>query len=381
MDKFLVRNISESALAFRGYNVTNLGKTPELLKVRAYEPLLTEELSRFSRICEEITNAPCNLVDIVRERSELDLKRYAQAVALVVAVETAQLRLLSEVHHVDVSRVRLSFGYSIGEMVAVCAGGIFAAADLVKVPLEMAADCAELALSARMGILFSRGPAIAELHVQQLCSAVTSENRGTIGISAVLSPNTYLLIGQHETLKRFKQVMGELLPRPVHLRINSHRWPPMHTPIVRQRNVPDRSSVMLEHIVGGTAPACPPVFSLATGDRGYERRPAREVLRTWIDHPQRLWDAVCDTLSEDIGDVIHIGPEPNVIPATFSRLSENIREQTNQRSLESYRMRAISGLARRPWLASLLPSRASLLRAPYVRHILLEDWLLQNAPE
>jgi [acyl-carrier-protein] S-malonyltransferase len=43
-------------------------------------------------------------------------------------------------------------------------------------------------------------------------------------------------------------------------------------------------------------------------------------------------------------------------------------------------LRAAAGLARRPWLSSLLPSRAALLRAPQIQHVILEDWLLENVP-
>jgi len=37
-------------------------------------------------------------------------------------------------------------------------------------------------------------------------------------------------------------------------------------------------------------------------------------------------------------------------------------------------------MARRPWLSAMLPERAALLRAPLVKHIILEDWLLDHAP-
>ena len=37
-----------------------------------------------------------------------------------------------------------------------------------------------------------------------------------------------------------------------------------------------------------------------------------------------------------------------------------------------------AGLARRPWLSALLPSRAALLRAPLLKHVILEDWLLEQ---
>jgi len=44
-------------------------------------------------------------------------------------------------------------------------------------------------------------------------------------------------------------------------------------------------------------------------------------------------------------------------------------------------MRAVSNMVARPWLGKLLSSRAALLRAPYVIHVVLEDWLLaQDAP-
>ena len=41
-------------------------------------------------------------------------------------------------------------------------------------------------------------------------------------------------------------------------------------------------------------------------------------------------------------------------------------------------MRAASAMASRQWLGALLPKRTALLRAPKVRHIILEDWLLEQ---
>ncbi|MEM9658457.1 MAG: ACP S-malonyltransferase, partial [Planctomycetota bacterium] len=265
MDRPLNAVIADSALAFRGFNVTNLGRTPELLQIEAYRDIVEDELERFSRVCGETVGRSVDLIEAVRSRREFCLAGYAQSLALVVAVEAAQLRLLREIHQINYADARLSFGYSLGELMALSCGGAFHAADLVRVPLAMAADCAAMADDVRMGVLFSRGPAIQEEHVQQLCAAVTAEGNGTIGVSAILSPNTYLLIGQHNSVARFRDVMGELLPRQSHLRFNSQRWPPLHTPIVRQRNIPDRSSLFLETIPGGAAPPCPAVVSLATG--------------------------------------------------------------------------------------------------------------------
>jgi len=380
MPTSLVENIADTALAFRGYNLTNLGRTAELLAVPAYQKIVSEQLQRFSEVCQECTSKHTDLERRVIEDSEPGLEHYAEAIAVVMAVEVAQLRLLHEVHQIDTRNARLSFGYSLGELTAVGCGGMFAIEDMIRVPLAMASDSVELAKNITMGVLFSRGPIIDETDVDRLCLQITAEGRGTIGVSAELSPNTYLLIGQNETIRRFKEVMHDLLPHRAHLRINSNRWPPMHTPIVRQRNLADRASVIMETVSGGFTPPCPPVLSLVTGEMSYDDHSARDVLRRWIDHPQRLWDAVDETLALGVESIVHVGPKPNVIPATFRRLSENVQQQTTGGSLGSLGMRAVSGLARRPWLASLLPARASLLRAPFVEHIILEDWLLENVP-
>jgi [acyl-carrier-protein] S-malonyltransferase len=380
MDQQLRATVADAALAFRGYNVTNLGRTGELMAVPVYRETIRAELARYSRICAEVIAAPVDLNRLVDEQIEPQLDRYAEAIALIVAVEVAHLRLLREVHGVDYSAAKLAFGYSLGEMMAVCCGGAFAAEDLARVPLAMARDCAELARDVEMGVLFSRAAPIPETDVRRLCAEITCQGRGTIGLSAVLSPNTYLLIGQGYAVDHFKAAMATSLPKGAHLRINEHRWPPLHTPIVRQRHVPDRASVMIEQLRPGSFPPKPAVVSLVTGKRSYDADSAREVLRQWIDQPQRLWDAVCEVLAAGVKTVLHIGPAPNLVPATFARLSENVRQQTYGRSLDSYRMKAMSGMMRRPWLAALLPARAALLRAPYVEHVVLEDWLLANAP-
>jgi [acyl-carrier-protein] S-malonyltransferase len=297
-----------------------------------------------------------------------------------MAAELAQVQLLEEFHGVRYREAKLAYGYSLGELSAVACGGVFDWADVLRVPVTMAADSAALAENVRMGVLFSRGPVIDEQDVRRLCRQITAEGGGTIGISSILSPNTYLLLGQNETVPRFKATMHEFLPDPAHVRLNPDRWPPLHTPIVRQRYIPDRAAVMMDSMPGGLQPPCPPIFSLVTGERSYDDYHARDILRDWVDHPQRLWDAIYETLASGIATVIHVGPDPNLIPATFNRLSENIQEQTAGRSWGRMGMRAAAGLARRKWLSAVLPSRTALLRAPAVKHIILEDWLLENAP-
>jgi [acyl-carrier-protein] S-malonyltransferase len=380
MPNDLSPKITSTAFAFRGYNTTNLGRTPELLADHAYGPTVRRYLDRASEICSETHGKKVNLVELVQQRTEPGLDRYDEAVALIMAVEFAQVQLLEEVHGIHYSQGKLSFGYSLGELTAVACGGVVQMDDVMSVPISMAPDCAGLAHNVVMGILFSRGQSIDEDDVRRLCRLITAEAQGTIGISSILSPNTYLLLGQNETIDRFKQLMHEMLPNPVHLKLNPDRWPPLHTAIVRQRYIPDRAAVMMDAMRGGFQPPCPPIVSMVTGERSYDDYHARDILRDWSDHPQRLWDAVYETLASGITTVIHVGPDPNLIPATFNRLSDNVRQQTSGNSWGSMGMRAAAGLARRPWLSAILPSRTALLRAPLLRHVVLEDWLLEHAP-
>jgi [acyl-carrier-protein] S-malonyltransferase len=376
IERPLSSTIADAALSFRGYNITNLGRTPELLAIDAYRAVVVEELQRYGAIARDVVGAPVDLVRIVEERAEPDLAQYPAAIALIVAVEVAQLRLLRECHGIDYSRAKLAFGYSLGELMAVCAAGAFSAEQLIRVPLGMANDCAQLAHNVTLGILFSRAETVSEDRVRHLCTKIASEGHGSIGVSAVLSPNSYLVIGQGDSLARFKSDMNEWFPPGIHLRLNEHRWPPLHTPIVRQRHIPDRAAVILETIPTRPFPPRPAVLSLVTGKRSYDEYTARDILRQWVDHPQRLWDVVVQTLAAHVKTIVHVGPEPNVVPATFARLSENVVQQMGSRR----RLRALSQMAQRPWLSAVLPSRAALLRAPFVRQIILEDWLIENAP-
>ena len=376
----LTADLSKTGFAFRGYNVTNLGRTRELLAIEAYRGILREELARYSAIAAEFTSKGVDLEQRVESTTETALEHYEESIALVAAVEVAHLRLLREVHQIEPAQSQLYFGYSLGELVALCVAGVFDLTDIIRIPLAMARDSKSLAADVTLGVLFSRGPAFSLNHVQQLCRQVTCEGRGTIDVSSMLSPNTYLLLGQRETIARFKTIMPDLLPSEVHLRITDQRWPPLHTSITWQRQIPDRAGILLETVPGGFSAPVPNVLSLVSGKPNYAPHNAREILRNWADHPQRLWDAVDTCLSAGIETVVHVGSEPNLIPATFHRLSENVQAQTTGNGFENLTMRAISGLAKRTWLAGLLPARANLLRAPFVRHVCLEDWLLENAP-
>jgi len=376
MNNDLKSRIGNAAIAFRGYNVTNLGRSRELLVHPAYGSLVREYLARASEVCGDIMGKKVDLVERVRRRRETNLRNYAESVAMIVAVEMAQIQLLEKFHGVAHRDAKFSFGYSLGEITAIACGGMMDMGNVLKIPLSMAKDAAELAKDVTLGVLFSRGPALVEDDVVRLCLRINGEDRGVIGISAILSPNTYLLLGQKKTIPRFAEIMHDLMHPRVHLRVNPKRWPPLHCSIMWQRAIPNRAALMMQTLPGGFVTPDPPVLSLVTGRTLYTDLNARDLLYRWTDHPQRLWDAVDHTLSSGVDTLVHVGPQPNLIPATFQRLSDNVKQQVSGRSIGSFSLRAVSGIVARPWLSSLLPSRTALLRAPLIRQITLEDWLL-----
>lgn len=380
MDNSLSKLIGNAAFAFRGYNVTNLGRTPELLEHRAYGPVIERYLREASRICEATTGRPTDLVTRMRNRVESTLDTYPEDIALTIAVEQAHLELLEQFFDVKFSQAKLAFGYSLGEVAALVAAKVYELEAVLTPLLKLADDAADLAHDVTLGVLFSRGPALDFDAVQRLCLQITNQGQGAIAVSTYLSPNTVLLLGQGETVDQFKGRMHEVLPKAAHLRGNPHRWPPMHTPITWQRNIPNRAGVMLDTAAGGfTAPNLR-ILSCVTGDASYNDYNSREIMYRWVDSPQLLWNVVERTLAEGVDTIIHVGPEANIIPSTFTRLANNVTTQMGGRSFSSLGMRAMSRIVRRHrrWLASVLSSNATLLRAPFIEQINVEDWLLNQ---
>ncbi len=372
----LSERLATAAFAFRGYNVTNLGRSTELLAHRLFGPLVEKHLKETSVVCSEVVGRPIDLVKLVREGQDPALERFTEAVGLIVAMELAQVDVLAEFFDVRYADGKMAYGYSLGEIAALIAGGVFEMQHALRIPLSLAQDCVELAQDVTMGVLFSRGPAIDLDAVSWLCVRVNGEGRGVIGVSAYLSPNTLLLLGQKKTVEHFGEIMSDHFPKQVHLRKNEHHWPPLHTPILWERHVPDRAAALMHTLPGGMRRPTPEILSLVTGKASYNEQNSRELLRKWTDHPQRLWDAIYETLAQGIETVIHVGPSPNLLPATFQRVSDNVRTQVASKSWSGIGLRAVSKAVRRPWLAKMLPSRSALLRAPFIEHIILEDWLL-----
>ena len=199
--------MKRSALAFRGYNITNLGRSAELLAHSIYGPVVREALQRASNVCADITGKPVDLPARVAAKEETTLDTYAEAIALIIAMEQAQLTCLDQFFPVRHREARMAFGYSLGEIAAVAAGGVIEWYEALRIPLALAADCAELARDVSLGVLFSRGRMIPINTAKLLCLEINQEGRGVIGMSAKLSPNSILLMGQGDTLTRFKERM------------------------------------------------------------------------------------------------------------------------------------------------------------------------------
>jgi len=367
--------LSSAVFAFRGYNVTNLGRTGELLKHPRYGPIVRDRLRDASRVCAEVSGRRIDLARRARRGRNTTLKTYDEAIALIMAVEKAHHQILAELFGIEMTAAKFSMGYSLGEVAAVALSGVMRLEEAMTVPLAMAKDSAELAKDVTLGVLFSRGRELPLDLVHKLCLEINQIGEGVIGISAHLAPNSLLLMGQGKTIDRFKARLGEF-PKHANLRKNAHRFPPMHTPIVWQRNIPNRAAVLMQTIKGGLSAPQPPVLSLVTGKCSYNDHNARDMLEKWTDHPQLLWDAVYETLRSGIDLVIHVGPEPNIMPATYRRLQENVETETKGK----LGMRALTAVVHHPWIKMLLPERTALLRAPQVKQLILEDWLLEQDP-
>lgn len=371
----IASGIARTAFAFRGYNQKNLGRTPELLQHDVYGPIVEKYLALGSEICSEAMGLKVDLVERVRSKIEPNLQEYHEAITLVAAAELAQIEILKSVFDISLNDADMMYGFSLGELTALVAGGVLTMEDSISIPLQMSRDAAALAEDVTLAILFSRSDKLLPReNVRRVCSQINKEGNGVIGVSAFLAPNSMLLMGQGNTIQRLKELKGEITEERISLRVNDGKWPPLHTPIVWQKNITNRSQFLMHTIDSGFTPPSIPLLSLATGEFSYDGVNTREVIGKWIDQPQLLWEAVDTTLLRGDDTVIHVGPEPNIIPATFSRLATNVQLQTK----DQLPMRTLSTIVRQGWLSAILPKRANLLRAPHIRHIVLEDWLLSR---
>jgi len=375
---------SKVAVAFRGYNTTNIGRTVELLEHPDIGPHLKKRLTVAQEHYADLMGKKVDYFQILRSGRTSTLETYTEDLALIVAIELAQWDTLIDLLGDQKENIDVVMGYSLGEVTATIVAGLFTYEDAMKPILTLAADAAELASDVTMGILFSRGAGLELDKIKQRCEDISSQGNGIIAISTYLSPNTLLLMGQGETIDLFKKTMQDFdfLPKSVHLRKNPNHWPPLHTPILLQKHLRDRAALILQTTPFQNKEPLYPIISCVTGELAYSKPNARSIMVDWIDHPQLLWDCVHTMLVMGIEQVLHLGPEPNIFPATLTRLAENVQSQMNQPNWRSYGMRTISRWsAQRAWLTNLISRDAVLLRAPHVEQIILEDWLLSPSPE
>jgi [acyl-carrier-protein] S-malonyltransferase len=376
----LKKQMSSAVFAFRGYDVTNLGRTRELLLHPVYAPVVRAWLDRASIVCSEVIHQPFDLPTRVLADGASTLDTFAEDIATIVAAELAQIEILETIFDIPVRQAPMCFGHSIGELSALVFGGVYEMEQLLKIPLQMAHDCAELTNGTTIGILSSHAQVLEFDHVQHLCSEVSSRGHGLVGASTYLSPYHVLLLGQADTLDTFELEMRQQWPHGVTLKRRPNHWPPLHTPLVWQRNIPNRTAVALHQIEGGHTRPMPPVVSCVTGHASYDQWNSRDILAQWTDHPQCLWNVLEETLSSGVNLIVHTGPDPKLISSTFDRLGTRIMKQLKSRHLDRLGRRVIPSISRNHWLTRKLPTNAVLLRAPFVNQLILEDWLLAQDP-
>jgi [acyl-carrier-protein] S-malonyltransferase len=372
----LKKRITTAAFAFRGYDATNLGRGPELLEHAVYQPIVKAALDSASALCSDVLGKKVDLSRRVLAREPSTLDTFVEDIGAIVSMEVAQFRLLEKIFDIPVQQARLSFGHSIGELSALVLGGVYEMEQLLPIPLGLATDCARLTANTTMGILSVHGEVLHIDDVQHLCESISRRGHGLIGPSTYLSPHQMLLLGQNETPDLLEAGMGQFLPAGVTLRRRPNHWPPLHTPLVWERNIPNRTALAMHHISGGDRKPTPAVVSCTTGAANYDEWNSRAILADWTDHPQRVWDVMEHTMASGAELVIHVGPEPKLFPTGFERLSHRIMKQLKMRHLDRLGSSVIPSLSRNGWLNRKLPTNAVLLRAPFLNHIILEDWLL-----
>jgi [acyl-carrier-protein] S-malonyltransferase len=373
----LAAALPTTAVAFRGYNTTNLGRSQELLAVPAYADAVRRWLVRGGAVATQLLQRPVDLVDMVAQGRETTLATYGESVALVLSLEEAQLELLKTHFNVSIRTARVCFGYSLGEISALVASGILTFEDALQVPLALADDCASLAADVKLAVLFTRAATLPMDHVHRAIDQVNVAGNGMLGLSTILAPSALLLMGQGDTLERFHELLKNTVPDKLVLRRREDVFPPLHTCLTWLKHIPNRVSLQLLTLPKSGQWPQPPILSMVTGLLSYNDFNFRSLMARWVDHPQQVWNVVTSSLAMGVNTVLHVGPAPNLLPATFTRLKENVESQTRG----SIGMRALAAVVRRPWLASVLPTEVSLLRAPLVRQVNLEDWLIEHAPQ
>jgi len=130
----LPARIQRAAFAFRGYDIANLGRSAELLAHERFGPIVRTVLNEVSALASDVLGRHIDVAARVAAEQESSLETFPEDVALIVGMGLAQLRLLEDLFGIAYSKGQLAIGYSIGELTAMIAGGVYTLDQLLPVP-------------------------------------------------------------------------------------------------------------------------------------------------------------------------------------------------------------------------------------------------------
>ena len=84
-------------MCLSGYNLTNLGKTPELLAHAAYGPIVERHLREASRITADVLHKPIDLVARVRAKRESTIETFGEDIGLIMSIESGAVGVAGDV--------------------------------------------------------------------------------------------------------------------------------------------------------------------------------------------------------------------------------------------------------------------------------------------
>ena len=330
----LKKRIATAALVFRGYDLTNLGRAPEFLEHRAYGPVVRAILDSASVLCGDVLGKKVDLAARIlaaRTVHARDLRsRYRHDRRHGAGPDPAARRVFRRPGSAGAAELRPQHRRAVG------AGRRRHVHDGAT-PADPAGPGDRLRRADRQhhdgdSVDSGRHPLQIE-DVQHLCSTISSRGQGLIGPSTYLSPYQVLLLGQGDTLDLLEQEMREYLPAGVTLRRKPNHWPPLHTPLVWERNIPNRTADDdVSH--GRRAAQTDAERRLMHHGSGQLRRVEQPGDSGRLDRSSPVRDAMEHTLASGAELVIHVGPEPKLLTTCFDRLSHKIMKQLKMRHLD-----------------------------------------------
>ena len=257
----------------------------------AFGPIVRATLESASSLCSDALGEKVDLAARILAREPSELSTFVQDIGTVVGMQIAQVRILEEIFDIPVRQARLSFGHSIGELSALVLGGVYEMEQLLPVPLSLATDCAELTADTTMGILSVHGGTLQIEDVEHLCASISRHGSWAdraVDVSLAVPGASPWPARHAERCSSTRCVI--FFRRASRCGAGRTTGRRLHTPIVWERNIPNRTAMAMHHTGGGDRKPTPTVVSCATGTASYDEWNSRAILADWTDHPQRLWD-------------------------------------------------------------------------------------------